>query len=94
MIFRTLALWRLKRAGYRDISFDMYWYSAFELARKDIRKTRVLEKSPGDAWIIYNSQPHRIHTIDHENLSIMSANAVMAYLRNLAETIIRAANER
>ena len=91
MIFRALALWRLKRAGYRDVPFDMYWYSAFELARKDVRSARVLEKSPGDAWIIYNSQPHRIHTIDHENLGMMHPNAVMGYLHNLAETIIKAA---
>lgn len=94
MILRAIALLKLKRAGYRDVAFDMYWYSAFELARKDIRKARVLEKSPGDAWILYNSKPHRIHTIDHENISMMHPNAVMAYLKNLAETIIRAANER
>ena len=91
MIFRALALLKLKRAGYRDISFDMYWYSAFELARKDVRKTRVLEKTPGDAWVIYNSKPYRINTIDHENISMMHPNAVMAYIRNLAESIIRAA---
>lgn len=91
MIFKALAISKLKRSGYKDISFDMYWYSAVELARKDIRKLRVLEKSPGDAWIIYNSKPHRIHTIDHENLSIMHPNAVMGYLHNLAESIIEAA---
>jgi len=91
VIFRALALLKLKRAGYRDISFDMYWYAAFELARKDVRKTRVLEKTPGDAWIIYNSKPYRIHTIDHENISMIHPNAVMAYIRNLAESIIRAA---
>ncbi len=91
MIFKTLTILKLKRAGYRDIIFDMYWYSAFELARKDVRKARILEKTPGDAWIIHNSKPHRIHTMDHEDLSMMHPNAVMAYLRNLAETIIKAA---
>lgn len=91
MIFKALAILKLKRAGYREIRPDMYWYTANELARKDIRKIRVLEKTPGDAWIVYNSKPYRVHTTNHDNLHGMNPNGVMGYIRNLAEAIVEAA---
>lgn len=94
MIFKGLALLKLKYAGYRETNLDMYWYTANALARKNMRKIRVLEKSPGDAWIIYNSKPSRVHTINHDNLHDMDPNAVMGYIRNLADAIVRAADEK
>lgn len=94
MILKDLAIWKLKRAGYEDMPLDLYWSAATELARKDIRKIRLLQKTPGDAWILYGSKPHRVHTINHNDLHSMSSHAVMAYIRNLAEAIIGAAHER
>lgn len=91
MIFKALALWKLKRAGYEDMPLDIYWSAANELARRDIRKIRLLQKTPGDAWILYRSKPYRVHTINHKDLQHMSPNAAMAYIRNLAEAILKAA---
>jgi hypothetical protein len=91
VIFRALAILKLKRAGYRDVPLDVWWSAATHLANKDIRKVRVLEKKPGDAWIIYYSKPYRVHTMNHSLLRDMDQYAVMGYVHNLSMALIEAA---